>query len=85
MNRQEMNKVKNEVNELLADFGFVDPDMVIPQLKSIFDVEEKDINEMGRLRGLMRYDVHYGKYVVTLVVDNYEFKIVDIEKYYDKL
>ena len=85
MNNKEYKTVKKEVAELLTDFGFVDPDNVISQLKNIFEVEDEDVNEMGRLRGQMRYDVHYGDYVITLIVDNYEFKIIDIYEYNDKI
>lgn len=84
MNKEYKN-VKQEVESLLTDFGFVDPDNVIAQLKCIFDVEDKDINEMGRLKGVKRYDVHYGDYVVTLTIENYEFKVMDIYEYNDRI
>lgn len=81
MNRKEYKQIKKEVTDRLNDFGFVDPDNIISQLKNIFEVENKDINEMGRLRGLMRYDVHYKDYVITLMVESYEFKIINIIEY----
>ena len=85
MNKQEFKKIKKEVQSLLDDFGFVDPDIEISQLKAIFDIDNADINITGLLSGFKTYEIHYKDYIVEIRVENYEFKIYDIKDYEDMI
>ena len=85
MRKKEYKEIKNEVQNLLTDFGFVDPDNVDSQLKSIFEVENDDINITQLLTGFKTYEVHYSEFVIELRVEDYEFKIHDIKDFDDKI
>ena len=86
MNSKELKKRKKDVEVLLSEFGFIDPDRDILQLKAIFDVEDKDINVSGIFeKGGKVYEVHYKDVVISLVIRNYEFKIVNIVEYDDMI
>lgn len=85
MEKKEYNEVKKEVNELLTDFGFVDPQNIVSQLQAIFNVEIGDINKTGLVRARTVYEVHYYDYIIELEIKNYELKIKDIKLYDDML
>ena len=85
MRKDTYKEIRTEVEDLLTDFGFVDPDLAVSQLKSIFEVQDEDIIESCLLRGKSLYEVHYDNYVITICIDRYEFKIVDIEEYNDEI
>ena len=85
MDKKEYRNIAKDIQERLDDFGFVDPDNIISQLKSIFEVEDEDINVSGLISGITKYEVHFYDYIVELVVKNYEFKIDKILEYDDTI
>lgn len=85
MNKKEYNKIEKECQDLLDDFGFADKDVAVSQLKSIFNVEFKDVNIAGTLKGKTIYEVHYKDYIIELEINHYEFKIKNIFEYDDTI
>jgi len=73
-----MIKLKKEVEKMMRDFGFIDPDEAISQLMKLFDVKQEDINYQN-LHNV--YDVHYGDYVLKTKIEGFKFTLIDILPY----